>query len=178
MAREVNTVLAKIIAEQRGIPDSKAEEIVKSMRSANQYQVRDLAPVHLPRPYWLSGGTRVPGTDAEEECDECLREVNKQTTTDTLFSPFRKMYGHENRLQTLTQWIPMRLIAMELVGPPVVRLYCTCSSYCALHACHPIYSDVCFLPQSGGVRCHQLNDMLVFKLASSLACMPNALARS
>jgi methyl coenzyme M reductase alpha subunit len=40
MAREVNTVLAKIIAEQRGIPEEKAEEIVKSMRSANQYQVR------------------------------------------------------------------------------------------------------------------------------------------
>jgi len=38
MAREVNTVLAKIIAEQRGIPETKAEEIVKSMRSANQYQ--------------------------------------------------------------------------------------------------------------------------------------------
>jgi hypothetical protein len=39
MAREVNTVLAKIMAEQRGIPEAKAEEIVKSMRSANQYQV-------------------------------------------------------------------------------------------------------------------------------------------
>src|SRR5271156_234273 len=40
MAREVNTVLAQIIAERRGVPESKAEEIVKSMRSANQYQVR------------------------------------------------------------------------------------------------------------------------------------------
>lgn len=40
MAREVNTVLVKVIAEQRGLPESKAEEIVKSMRSANQYQVR------------------------------------------------------------------------------------------------------------------------------------------
>ena len=40
MAREVNTVLGKIMAEQRGIPESKAEDIVKSMRSANQYQVR------------------------------------------------------------------------------------------------------------------------------------------
>lgn len=39
MAREVNTVLGRIMAEQRGIPESKAEEIVKSMRSANQYQV-------------------------------------------------------------------------------------------------------------------------------------------
>ncbi|EKD21667.1 uncharacterized protein L3040_004891 [Drepanopeziza brunnea f. sp. 'multigermtubi'] len=38
MAREVNTNLAKIIAEQRGIPEKKAEEIVKAMRSANQYQ--------------------------------------------------------------------------------------------------------------------------------------------
>ncbi|KAI0152433.1 NADPH-cytochrome P450 reductase [Hypoxylon sp. NC0597] len=38
MAREVNTVLAQIIAEQRGITESKAEEIVKNMRAANQYQ--------------------------------------------------------------------------------------------------------------------------------------------
>ncbi|XMA17924.1 hypothetical protein WAI453_010715 [Rhynchosporium graminicola] len=38
MAREVNVTLGKIMAEQRGIPESKAEEIVKGMRSANQYQ--------------------------------------------------------------------------------------------------------------------------------------------
>ncbi|RDW69543.1 NADPH--cytochrome P450 reductase [Coleophoma cylindrospora] len=38
MAREVNTMLAKIMSEERGIPETKAEEIVKSMRSANQYQ--------------------------------------------------------------------------------------------------------------------------------------------
>lgn len=38
MAREVNDVLAQIIAEQRGVPKTKGEEIVKSMRSANQYQ--------------------------------------------------------------------------------------------------------------------------------------------
>lgn len=48
MAREVNTVLAKIISEQRGIPESKAEDAVKSMRSANQYQVhRSLTPLPL-----------------------------------------------------------------------------------------------------------------------------------
>jgi NADPH-ferrihemoprotein reductase len=39
MAREVNIVLAKIIAEQRGVPEAKAEEVVKAMRSASQYQV-------------------------------------------------------------------------------------------------------------------------------------------
>lgn len=38
MAREVNSVLAQIISEQRGIPESKAEEIVKAMRSSNTYQ--------------------------------------------------------------------------------------------------------------------------------------------
>ncbi|KAL7915935.1 NADPH cytochrome P450 oxidoreductase [Trichoderma velutinum] len=38
MAREVNTVLAQIIAEGRGVSESKAEEIVKNMRAANQYQ--------------------------------------------------------------------------------------------------------------------------------------------
>lgn len=40
MAREVNTVLGQIIAEQRGVPETKGEEIVKNMRAANQYQVR------------------------------------------------------------------------------------------------------------------------------------------
>lgn len=40
MAREVNAVLAQIIAEGRGVSEAKAEEIVKGMRSANQYQVR------------------------------------------------------------------------------------------------------------------------------------------
>lgn len=38
MAREVNAVLAQILAEQRGITEAKAEEIVKNMRAANQYQ--------------------------------------------------------------------------------------------------------------------------------------------
>ncbi|CAG8961681.1 hypothetical protein HYFRA_00006220 [Hymenoscyphus fraxineus] len=39
MAREVNLVLGKIISKERGIPETKAEEIVKGMRSANQYQI-------------------------------------------------------------------------------------------------------------------------------------------
>jgi hypothetical protein len=39
MAREVNAILAQILAEQRGISEAKAEEIVKNMRAANQYQV-------------------------------------------------------------------------------------------------------------------------------------------
>jgi len=38
MAREVNTTLAQIMAEERGISELKAEEIVKNMRAANQYQ--------------------------------------------------------------------------------------------------------------------------------------------
>ena len=38
MAREVNTKLANIISEQRGIGLAGAEEIVKTMRSTNQYQ--------------------------------------------------------------------------------------------------------------------------------------------
>lgn len=38
MAREVNTLLAKIISEQRGVPEQKAEDIVKAMRASNQYQ--------------------------------------------------------------------------------------------------------------------------------------------
>jgi hypothetical protein len=39
MAREVNTVLGQILAKERGISEAKAEEIVKNMRAANQYQV-------------------------------------------------------------------------------------------------------------------------------------------
>lgn len=44
MAREVNAVLAQIIAEGRGVPEAKGEEIVKNMRAANQYQVSYLFP--------------------------------------------------------------------------------------------------------------------------------------
>ncbi|KAF2143712.1 uncharacterized protein K452DRAFT_285746 [Aplosporella prunicola CBS 121167] len=38
MAREVNSLLIRIIAQQRGVPETKAEEIVKKMRASNQYQ--------------------------------------------------------------------------------------------------------------------------------------------
>lgn len=40
MAREVNATIGRILAQNRGIPETKAEEIVKNMRAANQYQVR------------------------------------------------------------------------------------------------------------------------------------------
>ena len=40
MAREVHAALIQIVAEQRDVPIAKAEEIIKNMRSANQYQVR------------------------------------------------------------------------------------------------------------------------------------------
>ena len=38
MARDVSEALCEIIAEQRGVPKQKGEEIVKGMRAANQYQ--------------------------------------------------------------------------------------------------------------------------------------------
>jgi NADPH-ferrihemoprotein reductase len=38
MAREVSIILSKIISEQRGLSAEKGEEIVKNMRSSNQYQ--------------------------------------------------------------------------------------------------------------------------------------------
>ena len=38
MAREVNLVLGHIIAEQRGMPPEKGEEMVKHMRSSGSYQ--------------------------------------------------------------------------------------------------------------------------------------------
>ena len=38
MAREVSDKLVKIIGEKRGIGQEKAEDVVKAMRSSNQYQ--------------------------------------------------------------------------------------------------------------------------------------------
>jgi NADPH-ferrihemoprotein reductase len=38
MAREVNSILGQIISKERGIPEAKAEEIVKGMRASSQYQ--------------------------------------------------------------------------------------------------------------------------------------------
>ena len=38
MAREVNAKLAKIISDQRNISLQQGEDIVKAMRSSNQYQ--------------------------------------------------------------------------------------------------------------------------------------------
>ena len=38
MAREVSDKVVKIISEGRGISLQKAEDVVKSMRSSNQYQ--------------------------------------------------------------------------------------------------------------------------------------------
>jgi NADPH-ferrihemoprotein reductase len=51
MAREVNTVLAQILAEQRGISEAKAEEVVKNMRASNQYQVRAKPLPKVPTTY-------------------------------------------------------------------------------------------------------------------------------
>ncbi|KAB8416431.1 hypothetical protein FH972_024950 [Carpinus fangiana] len=38
MAREVNTILAEIVAKNRGLDQAKAEDVVKAMRTSNQYQ--------------------------------------------------------------------------------------------------------------------------------------------
>jgi len=38
MARQINSSLIQIIAAEKGVQESKAEEIVKSMRSRNVYQ--------------------------------------------------------------------------------------------------------------------------------------------
>lgn len=38
MAREVSIVLGQIISSRRGLSAEKGEELVKSMRSSNQYQ--------------------------------------------------------------------------------------------------------------------------------------------
>lgn len=38
MAREVNTIVGQIISQERGLPENKGEDIVKVMRTSNQYQ--------------------------------------------------------------------------------------------------------------------------------------------
>jgi NADPH-ferrihemoprotein reductase len=38
MAREVNTLLAQIIARERGVDEAAGEEVVKRMRASGQYQ--------------------------------------------------------------------------------------------------------------------------------------------
>lgn len=38
MAREVNTIVGQIIAQERGLPESKGEDVVKQMRASNKYQ--------------------------------------------------------------------------------------------------------------------------------------------
>ena len=39
MAREVQQALVEVLSQERGLTEAKAEEVVKSMRAANQYQV-------------------------------------------------------------------------------------------------------------------------------------------
>lgn len=38
MAREVNVLIGQMLAEQRGLPDAKGEELVKRLRNENRYQ--------------------------------------------------------------------------------------------------------------------------------------------
>lgn len=46
MAREVNTSLGNIIAQERGLTETQGEEIVKRLRSSNLYQVSLLLRFH------------------------------------------------------------------------------------------------------------------------------------
>jgi hypothetical protein len=76
MAREVNNTLAKILTEQRGIPETKAEEIVKGMRAANQYQVRPTPPAPLT------------GVEAEK--------LSLPPARTQILTSRRRMYGRED----------------------------------------------------------------------------------
>ena len=69
MAREVNAVLGKIIARERGLTTTQGEEIVKRMRTNNLYQVS------LPFP-------------TKHCCVVILIGLNN----------FRRMFGHKNFL--------------------------------------------------------------------------------
>jgi hypothetical protein len=105
MAREVNTVLAQILAEGRGVSEQKGEEIVKSMRGANQYQVscppaRCCILVHL---LTLSiGGCLVLNTD---EWDGMMTEqvqAMKTTTTPTFYIKPRRECQDTQRHDCMT----------------------------------------------------------------------------
>lgn len=63
MARDVNATLVQIIAEGRDVPEQKAEQIVKSMRGANQYQVRHTASqvLNCPSCFLLTHCRRTSG---------------------------------------------------------------------------------------------------------------------
>lgn len=56
MAREVHSTLIQIVAEQRGVSNEKAEEVIKAMRSANQYQVRFSSAAITSQPESREGG--------------------------------------------------------------------------------------------------------------------------
>jgi len=99
MAREVNTVLAKILSEERGISEAKAEEIVKNMRAANQYQVR---------------GRACPGRGvAPTGLYPCCRHSAN-------FS-YRRMSGHKGGVSNGRSWIWNVLAASLHTG----RKHCT-----------------------------------------------------
>lgn len=87
MAREVNTVLGQIISEERGIPEAKAEEIVKGMRSANQYQVSNSVEsqnLPLPRPVLSGrGSTRLPSKQNSNHLCRRMSGHEEQTKTQT-----------------------------------------------------------------------------------------------
>ena len=85
MAREVNTLLAQILAEERGISEAKAEEIVKNMRAANQYQVRHDRPV---APNACSLGAPHPIQSVERMSGFCSKHCTK--------APYRRMCGLEH----------------------------------------------------------------------------------
>lgn len=73
MAREVNAVLAQILAENRGITEAKAEEIVKNMRAANQYQVSRHGSTYVSGRLW-----------ALTDKHPCRRMSGHRTVTTTL----------------------------------------------------------------------------------------------
>ena len=45
MAREVNTIVGQIMAQERNMPEWKGEELVKNMRASNHYQVSITSPL-------------------------------------------------------------------------------------------------------------------------------------
>ena len=76
MAREVNNVLAQILAEQRSLPEGKGEELVKAMRSANQYQVRRRHPPQMAH-MWTYANNIVRRMSGHESIRQLLQELRR-----------------------------------------------------------------------------------------------------
>jgi hypothetical protein len=80
MAREVNTIMGRIISEKRGLSETKGQEIVKQMRSSNQYQEVCLLTGLLEQCN-ANNEFRMYGVDLSSDCEILLHFLHKFVIT-------------------------------------------------------------------------------------------------